>query len=85
MDRGAWWAILHGIAKRGTRLSDFTFFLNVEIIPTVYMIQRASKKDRELLIKKILSKNNWEKKKDTFHMYTHGRFKSIYGKTNTIL
>ena len=25
MDRGAWWAAVHGIAKSGTRLSDFTF------------------------------------------------------------
>ena len=24
MDRGAWWAILHGVAKSGTGLSDFT-------------------------------------------------------------
>ena len=26
MDRGAWWATVHGIAKSWTRLSDFTFF-----------------------------------------------------------
>ena len=25
MDRGAWWATVHGIAKSWTRLSDFTF------------------------------------------------------------
>ena len=25
MDRGAWWAAVHGVAKRQTRLSDFTF------------------------------------------------------------
>ena len=25
MDRGAWWAAVHGDAKRQTRLSDFTF------------------------------------------------------------
>ena len=25
MDRGAWWAAVHGIAKNWTRLSDFTF------------------------------------------------------------
>ena len=24
MDRGAWWAIVHGVAKSWTRLSDFT-------------------------------------------------------------
>ena len=27
MDRGAWWAIVHGVAKSWTRLSDFTFTL----------------------------------------------------------
>ena len=25
MDRGAWWAAVHGVVKSGTRLSDFTF------------------------------------------------------------
>ena len=25
MDRGAWWIILHGVAKSLTRLSDFTY------------------------------------------------------------
>ena len=25
MDRGAWWAAVHGVAKIQTRLSDFTF------------------------------------------------------------
>ena len=25
MDRGAWWAIVHGVTKSRTRLSDFTF------------------------------------------------------------
>ena len=27
MDGGAWWAIVHGVAKRRTRLSDFTHSL----------------------------------------------------------
>ena len=27
MDRGAWWATVHGVAKSWTRLSNFTFFL----------------------------------------------------------
>ena len=26
MDRGAWWAAVHGVAKSRTQLSDFTFF-----------------------------------------------------------
>ena len=25
MDRGAWWAAVHGVAKSWTRLNDFTF------------------------------------------------------------
>ena len=25
MDRGAWWAVVHGVAKSRTRLRDFTF------------------------------------------------------------
>ena len=25
MDRGAWWAAVHGVAKSRKRLSDFTF------------------------------------------------------------
>ena len=25
MDRGAWWAAVHGVAKSQARLSDFTF------------------------------------------------------------
>ena len=25
MDRGAWWATVHGVAKRGTRLSTRTY------------------------------------------------------------
>ena len=25
MDGGAWWAAVHGVAKSGTQLSDFTF------------------------------------------------------------
>ena len=25
MDRGAWWAVVHGVTKSWTQLSDFTF------------------------------------------------------------
>ena len=25
MDRGAWWAVVHGVAKSQTRLNDFIF------------------------------------------------------------
>ena len=29
MDRGAWWATVHGVAKSRTRLGDFTFTLEI--------------------------------------------------------
>ena len=28
MDRGAWWAIVHGVVKSRTWLSDFTFIFH---------------------------------------------------------
>ena len=31
MDREAWWATVHGVAKSGTRLSDFTFTFNAPL------------------------------------------------------
>ena len=30
MDRGAWWAIVHGVADSWTRLSNFTFANNLQ-------------------------------------------------------
>ena len=27
-DRGAWWAVVHGVARSRTRLSDFTFIFH---------------------------------------------------------
>ena len=32
MDGGAWWAIVHGVAKSGTRLSDFTFTFHFPVL-----------------------------------------------------
>ena len=29
MDRGAWWAAVHGVAKSRARLSDFTFTFQI--------------------------------------------------------
>ena len=31
MDRGAWWATVHGVAKSRTRLSNFTFTFTLVI------------------------------------------------------
>ena len=41
MGRGAWWAVVHGVAKSRTRLSDFTFHfhaLDVEFSRQEYWI-----------------------------------------------
>ena len=32
MDRGAWWAAVHGVAKSRTRLSDFTFTFHFQAL-----------------------------------------------------
>ena len=29
MDRGAWWATVHGVTKSWTQLSDFTFTFHI--------------------------------------------------------
>ena len=47
MDRGAWWAAVHGVSKNRTRLSDFTFpfhfpALEKEMAPTPVFLPRES-------------------------------------------
>ena len=32
MDGGAWWAAVHGVAKIGTRLNDFTFTFHFHVL-----------------------------------------------------
>ena len=32
MDGGAWWAAVHGVATRPTRLSDFTFTFHFHVL-----------------------------------------------------
>ena len=32
MDRGAWWAAVHGVAKNRTRLNDFTFTFHFHVL-----------------------------------------------------
>ena len=40
MDRGAWWATVHGVAKSRTRLSDFTHFTHIYLknIDIIFML-----------------------------------------------
>ena len=35
MDRGDWWASVHGVAKSRTRLSNFTFTLHFDALEKV--------------------------------------------------
>ena len=32
MDGGAWWAVVHGVAKSGTRLSNFTLTFHLHAL-----------------------------------------------------
>ena len=32
MDRGAWWAVVHGVTKSWTQLSDFTFTFHINAL-----------------------------------------------------
>ena len=36
MDRGSWWATVHGVAKSWTRVSDFTYFTHSCIFTIVF-------------------------------------------------
>ena len=60
MDRGAWWATVHGVAKSGTQLSDYTT-TNLRYTPTTrtwwepgsraaYWLSRFSNRNRELQV-----------------------------------
>ena len=43
MDGGAWWATVHGVAKSGTQLSNFTFTFNLYLSYSEHMdTQRLS-------------------------------------------
>ena len=67
MDRGAWWAILHRVAKSRTRLSDFTFFHIARIGLQVALVVKnlpanAGDKGRwyDPLIEKIPRRRKWQ-------------------------
>ena len=37
MDRGAWWATVHGVTKSRTRLRDFTFIFTLHVFRTQHV------------------------------------------------
>ena len=45
MDRGAWQAIIHGVAKSQTRLSDFTYGINQQVCNSVGKDSACSAED----------------------------------------
>ena len=50
LDRGAWWAAVHGVDKNQTRLSDFTFtFMNWKWQPTPVFLPGESQGWRSLV------------------------------------
>ena len=41
MDRGAWWAIVHGVTESRARLSDFTFTFHFHALEKVTVTQSS--------------------------------------------
>ena len=72
MDREAWPAVVHGVAKSRTRLSDWT-----ELNWTIYKIDKHPEG--------WYGEGGRRGVQDWEHMYTHGGLMLMYGKTNTIL
>ena len=61
MDGGAWWAIVHGVSKSRTQLSDFTFF---------HFMESAWKKKTKTKYRTDLMLCVWKKKKRCYD-YKH--------------
>ena len=59
VDRGAWWATVHGVAKSWTSLSDFTFIFNSPL-PDLYFIDQVIQPQRH-----YFKKHCYEYKVDT--------------------
>ena len=41
MDRGAWWATIHGVAKSRTQLSNFTFTSQVQFLGQEDLLEKG--------------------------------------------
>ena len=85
MDREAWHAEIHGVAKSRTRLSNRTELKNT----TFYFCLMHDPGGSGLV--PWDDPEGWDGEgggrgvQDGEHMYTHGRFKSMHGRTNTML
>ena len=58
MDRGAWWAAVHGVAKSRTRLSDFPFTFHLHALEKEMATHSST--DRPSLIFELLKPKNQE-------------------------
>ena len=50
MDRGAWWATVHGVAKSGTRLSNFTIWMKIGFIGMLCIYGELGGKSVEIVV-----------------------------------
>ena len=75
MDREAWHAAIHAVAKSRTQLSDCTELNDNPVRETA----------KETQMYRTVFRTLWERVQDGKHVYTHGGFMLMYGKTNTIL
>ena len=71
MDRGAWWATVHGVPKSRTRLSDFTFTF---IFPEETALRRYLK----VLARGSGGRKRWSHRLRTLHVQK-AKGKSEYG------
>ena len=66
MDREAWWATVHGVAKNWTRLSDVTFYTYVYFLQNIGMFALSSMElgwDSELCIMRKEEDTVWPRRK----------------------
>ena len=62
MDGGAWWAIVHGVAKSRTRLSDFTFTFTALYFHIDKLCSSVKLGERSLI--------KWHREKRSWRLYS---------------
>ena len=63
MDRGAWWAAVHGVAKSRARLSDFTFTFHFHVLTSARNICNRKSGPQSMSIVVSPSSSNAEQRK----------------------
>ena len=80
MDRGAWWAIVHGFAKSWTLLSEYTFTFN----PAEHRCE-SPQKNRENLIPKYIKRKDQNHDQERFISKIQEWFNSQLKNGSTVL